>query len=37
VEDRASLVALIQAVIPVGLHAVGDVLEAEVTKLAGDR
>ena len=37
VDDQASLVALIQAVIPLGLQAVGDVLEAEVTKLAGDR
>ena len=37
VDDQASLIALIQAVIPLGLHAVGDVLEAEVTKLAGDR
>lgn len=37
VDDQASLVALIQAVIPLGLHAVGDVLDAEVTKLAGER
>jgi len=37
VDDQASLIALIQAVIPLGLHAVGAVLEAEVTKLAGDR
>lgn len=37
VDDQASLVALIQAVIPWGLQAVGDVLEAEVTKLAGER
>ena len=37
VEDRASLVSLIQALIPLGLQAVGDVLEAEVTDLAGER
>jgi transposase-like protein len=37
VADQASLIALIQAVIPLGLQAVGDVLEAEVTKLAGER
>lgn len=37
VEDRAGLVALIQAVIPLGLQAVGDVLKKEVTDLAGDR
>ena len=37
VEDRASLVALIQALIPLGLQAVGEVLEAEVTDLAGER
>lgn len=36
VEDRASLVALIQALIPLGLQAVGDVLEDEVTALAGE-
>jgi hypothetical protein len=36
VEDRAGLVALIQAVIPLGLQAVGDVLKKEVTDLAGD-
>jgi hypothetical protein len=33
VEDRASLVALIQALIPLGLQAVEDVLEADVTDL----
>jgi transposase-like protein len=37
VDDRASLVALIQAVIPLGLQAVGDVLNKEVTELAGER
>jgi transposase-like protein len=37
VDDRASLVALIQAVIPLGLQAVGDVLNKEVTALAGER
>lgn len=37
VADQASLIALIQAVIPLGLQAVGDVLEAEVTTLAGER
>lgn len=37
VEDRAGLVALIQAVIPLGLQAVGDVLKKEVPDLAGDR
>lgn len=37
IEDRDSLVALIQAVIPLGLQAVGDVLKAEVTTLAGER
>jgi len=37
VDDRASLVALIQALIPLGLQAVGEVLEAEVTDLAGER
>lgn len=37
VDERASLVALIQALIPLGLHAVGDALEAEVTDLAGER
>jgi transposase-like protein len=35
VEDRASLVALIQTLIPLGLQAVGEVLEDEVTALAG--
>lgn len=35
VEDRTSLVALIQALIPLGLQAVGEVLEDEVTALAG--
>lgn len=35
VDDRASLVALIQALIPLGLQAVGEVLEDEVTALAG--
>lgn len=37
VDDRASLVALIQAVIPLRLQAVGDVLNKEVTVLAGER
>jgi hypothetical protein len=37
VEDWASLIALIQALIPLGLQAVGEVLEAEVTDLAGER
>ncbi|NGZ12049.1 MAG: hypothetical protein CV088_22250 [Nitrospira sp. LK70] len=37
VDDRVSLVALIQAVIPLGLQAVGDVLKQEVTELAGER
>jgi transposase-like protein len=37
VDDRASLIALIQTLIPLGLHAVGAVLEAEVTDLAGER
>lgn len=37
VDDRASLVALIQALIPLGLQAVGEALEAEVTDLAGER
>jgi len=37
VDDQASLIPLIQAVIPWGLQAVGDVLEAEVTRLAGER
>lgn len=37
VDERASLVALIQALIPLGLQAVGDALEAEVTDLAGER
>ncbi len=37
VEERASLVALIQALIPLGLEAVGEALEDEVTALAGDR
>jgi len=36
-EDGASLVALIQALIPLGLQAVQEVLEAEVTALAGAR
>jgi transposase-like protein len=36
-DDRASLVALIQAVIPLGLQAVADVLQHEVTELAGER
>ena len=37
VEDPASLVALIQALVPLGLQAVGEVLETAVTQLAGDR
>ena len=37
VDDRASLVALIQAVIPLGLQAVEDVLPHEGTELAGER
>ena len=37
VDERASRIALIQALIPLGLQAVGDVLEAEVTDLAGER
>lgn len=37
VDERASLIALIQTLIPLGLQAVGDVLEAEVTDLAGER
>ena len=37
VDDQASLVALIQAVIPLGLQAVADVLNKEVTELAGTR
>ena len=37
VDERASLIALIQTLIPLGLQAVGDVLEAEVTDLAGKR
>lgn len=37
VADQASLIALIQTVIPWGVQAVGDELEAEVTKLAGAR
>ncbi len=37
VEEQASLVALIQALIPLGLQAVGDVLKKEVIKLAGER
>jgi len=35
-EDVDSTVALTQALIPVGLQAVGEVLEAEVTALAGE-
>ncbi len=37
VEERASLVALIRALIPLGLEAVGEALEDEVTALAGER
>ena len=37
VDDQASLVALIQALVPLGLQAVGEVLETAVTKLAGER
>jgi len=37
VDDQASLVALIQAVIPLELQAVADVLNKEVTELAGAR
>jgi hypothetical protein len=37
VDDRASLVALIQAVIPLGLQAVEDALQHAVTELAGER
>ncbi len=37
VDDRVSLVTLIQAVIPLGLQAVGDLLNQEVTELAGER
>lgn len=37
VEDQASLVALIQALIPLGLQAVHEALKAEVIKLAGER
>ncbi len=37
IEDRASLVALIYALIPLELQTVGDDLEAEVTDLAGER
>ncbi|MES4786442.1 MAG: hypothetical protein C4294_12160, partial [Nitrospiraceae bacterium] len=37
VEEQASLVALIQDLIPLGLQAVGDALKGEVTKLAGER
>ena len=36
-EEIESKVALIQALIPVGLHAVGEALEAEVVALAGAR
>ena len=36
-DERAGLIALIQTLIPLGLQAVGDVLEAEVTDLAGER
>ncbi len=35
-EDVDSTVALIQALIPVGLEAVAEVLEAEVAALAGE-
>jgi len=35
VEDRASLVALIQALMPLGLQAVGEGREDAVTALAG--
>ncbi|MDF0651649.1 MAG: hypothetical protein P0121_09310 [Nitrospira sp.] len=37
VDERASLIALIQTLIPLGLQAIGDVLEVEVTDLAGER
>jgi transposase-like protein len=37
VEDPASLVAFIQALVPLGLQAVGEVLETAVTTLAGER
>lgn len=37
VDERAGLITLIQTLIPLGLQAVGDVLEAEVTDLAGER
>jgi hypothetical protein len=37
VDERASLIALIQTLIPLGLQAVRNVLEAEVTDLAGER
>ncbi len=36
-EEIDSTVALIQALIPLGLHAVGEALEAEVVALAGAR
>ena len=36
-QDVDSTVALIQALIPLGLKAVGEALEAEVIALAGDR
>ena len=36
-EEIETTVALIQALIPLGLHAVGEALEAEVVALAGDR
>ena len=35
--ERETTVALIQALIPLGLHAVGEALEAEVVALAGAR
>jgi hypothetical protein len=36
-EEREGLVSVFQALIPLGLHAVDEVLEAEVTALAGPR
>jgi len=36
-EEIDTTVALIQALIPLGLHAVGEALEAEVVALAGAR
>ena len=36
-EEIETTVALIQALIPLGLHAVGEALEAEVIALAGTR